>query len=394
MGILDSILNFFKKEEIEREKIDFEDIHKWIEKRDVQEKEELNEMLEFIRNEVWILMNSLNQNIETLKRVDIDGKKVEQRAKFIVKQNLDYYIANLKKLVRDLEKLVVEDPNESIKMINSLFVEFDKKSNMNFQKATFLIGKELEETKKIIGDFFKNLKDNAKKNKDFLKIQKAIGFVKDNFLKIDKLKKVINEIDENIDKKNEEIDSLRGQVRDSLDLIEEIKKSEDYDNELKNRREIIDEEQNLKKMLGVLKNKVDFKALSNMFHSNKKEMGLIKDYENNFQEAFELNNGENLIELLKDAKINSEVVSSEIGEVLDLKKKLIELKESFESSESDKIGNTESEIEKLNHQISEFEYELSRKIRKLEKIYEEELEFKEEVKEKLDEIGVEVEDEN
>ena len=187
---------------------------------------------------------------------------------------------------------------------------------------------------------------------------------------------------------------MRGQVRDSLDLIEEIKKSEDYDNELKNRREIIDEEQNLKKMLGVLKNKVDFKALSNMFHSNKKEMGLIKDYENNFQEAFELNNGENLIELLKDAKINSEVVSSEIGEVLDLKKKLIELKESFESSESDKIGNTESEIEKLNHQISEFEYELSRKIRKLEKIYEEELEFKEEVKEKLDEIGVEVEDEN
>ena len=316
-------MNFVKKEEIEREKIDFEDIHKWIEKRDVQEKEELNEMLEFIRNEVWILMNSLNQNIETLKRVDIDGKKVEQRAKFIVKQNLDYYIANLKKLVRDLEKLVVEDPNESIKMINSLFVEFDKKSNMNFQKATFLIGKELEETKKIIGDFFKNLKDNAKKNKDFLKIQKAIGFVKDNFLKIDKLKKVINEIDENIDKKNEEIDSLRGQVRDSLDLIEEIKKSEDYDNELKNRREIIDEEQNLKKMLGVLKNKVDFKALSNMFHSNKKEMGLIKDYENNFQEAFELNNGENLIELLKDAKINSEVVSSEIGEVLDLKKKLI-----------------------------------------------------------------------
>ena len=369
----------------------FKGIDNWIKDNDSKGKEKLDEIIEFIKNEVWVLANSLTQNIESLKGINIENKKVEQRAKFIVKQNLDYYVVGLEKLMKDLKKLDVKDANESIEEINNLFIEFDKKTNMNFQKATFLIGKELEETKKIISEFFKNLKVNAKKNKEFLEMQRVMTVVKCNLYKKNGLKEIISEMNKGIDGKSEEIVVLKKEIKKCRDFIKDVKKSKDYDKELKSRREIVDMEQNLVKKFGELRGLVDFKSLSGVFHSNKKEMGLIKEYESNFRDAFDLNSGEDLIGLLNDAKINSEEIGLKVEEIKEFDGEFVMLRDGFKDKESKKIVDKESEIEKLNHKISELEYELSRKNRKLEKVYEEEKEVVEKIKVELFGVGVLVE---
>jgi len=92
MGIFDF---FRKKPVIEREKLKLDDIDKFItnKKKDIKEKEK--NFFDSIKSSLSIFINELTDKNNVLKNINLDEKKADPRAKFIIRENLSRYIDNV-----------------------------------------------------------------------------------------------------------------------------------------------------------------------------------------------------------------------------------------------------------------------------------------------------------
>ena len=173
MRIFDFIKKFSKKEPeiVVNEKVEFSNIKYFLENKKqqlkLQEEEFLNKFKEINNN----LINSLQEKIKQLENLDLDQKKAEDRIKIIVKENFKSYLYYVELLIKDISNL--EEINSSLDMIskiNSTFLNFQKKAETSYQKATYLIG-ELGQIKEEISNYFKKTETLIKKNDDIIKIE-------------------------------------------------------------------------------------------------------------------------------------------------------------------------------------------------------------------------------
>ena len=67
---------------------------------------------------------------------------------------------------------------------------------------------------------------------------------------------------------------------------------------------------------------MDFKSLTNFFHSFEKEMKTIKALKENFKENFQKTNGEAIISLIQEAKLQDIGIIKKIGEIKERKKEI------------------------------------------------------------------------
>src|SRR3989344_1099920 len=173
-------------------------------KKELSIKEE--EILNQVKNKTKLLIKDLEEKSIKLENIDLNQKKTEERVKLIVKENLFYFLSNLKKLINNINNLETNELSKFIEELNKKFFDFEKKSLINYEKATFLIGKELGDVKDSISNFFKNLNGDLNENKELFDNLKTINICEEKLKKIKELDSRKNEIKNNI--KNIEIEIL------------------------------------------------------------------------------------------------------------------------------------------------------------------------------------------
>ena len=340
-----------------------------------------------IKNRISKIINELNTKVLVLQNVNLDNKKVEDRVRLIVKENQEYYIVHVNRLINDINELGQTDLSMLITGINNVFSNFEKRSGMNYQKATFLIGKELENIKESIASFFRDIHEIIKENESIFEKSKIINSLEKKY---DELTN-INEDKQIIQDNLEEIKKRRIALEKEIQLVEEekekIKKSDAHLEEEKSIKDYQEKKNNYRKHIYSLKELIDFKSLASILHSNKKQMEILNDHMDHFQESFEKDNGQALLGLIDIAGSDKKEILERVDQLINKKK---ELEQNPSSKIINEIKNLENIIPKLRSRINELNEEESRDIKRQEKLEDNLKETIDAIRSELKNIGFEL----
>lgn len=358
MGIFD----FFKQKKpaIENNKIKFDEIKDFISRNKSEITLKETKVIREIQNRINSLILELENEIIVIKRVDLKDRKVEEKVRLIVLENAWLYADYLAKLKENLENIKSTNLDDLISSINTNFQEFKKKSSFSLEKARFLIGKELGNVMQTIEQFYNDLNETLAENKGLIEKHHLIKKNEKIFCEIsevnthkDNLQKEINQIDEDISKFQEKILNLKSN-------LEEISKSKEYAKIQQQKQELEHKKHKLDSEMAKLRSNINLREYSKIYHSMDKKMKMIKEYEQDFKDVFEKDQGKFLLEITKD-ETN---IKKAIQEILSLKKEIAEFiieKDSLAGiaeeilSLQDKILEENDKKTKLTKKISEFE---------------------------------------
>ena len=387
--------NFIKKvldtakeleEESTIEKVKAEDIKSWIHNRKKSIAEEESKFLKQINARILSLADELEKEVTALQEVDFDDIKAEKRAKMIVGTNLDIYIGHLTNLIATLRELNITTTHNLLENITMIFRNFEQKSMKNFQKAAFLVGHKLGDIGVSTGKFFNDIRQQMKDNKTLINRAKIINIVDLKLTEIDNFEKTKLEFKSNIDAFKQNITKLETKKKGIDEEIDAVKKSQSYAKETKEREEFEKDKTELTKSIYKLRKLIDFKLLSNTFHSNHKQLAIIRSYKANFEEAFQRDAGRKLIGLLDEAKINK-------GNILDSINKITATQQKIENTiiEPDKIVDLNKDITIITHQIEDLNSKKELEQKKCDKFQTNREKILETIRDKLTKINVELE---
>lgn len=380
MGILEKIKSFFLLEEKavsqseQKARIEFKDIGRKLEEisKDLFEREKNVE--EEISKKAQETSEKLKEQLLILKSITLEERKESEKLKFIVMENLAFYISNLEKFSADIIK------KQKIEEIKTRLMGFDKNTKANFEKASILIGKELEETKNNIKEFVINFNLVIENNKEIFEKKKKIGGIKNLLLKIEEYEKQEKEANSEIEEKEKEKGRIGKEKETKEKETNEMKNNEKYKEIEKKKQEIERENEETKERARKTKEKIDFKELKRNHHTNSKNMDVIKNYENNFLLSLEED---------KNMEFMSIVNNEEIGkEIKWIREKLIEIKSAGEEKLILEIKEKEDEAKKLNESIAGIRSFVDDCLEKIEKLGGKKEEIKKEVREKLESLNV------
>ncbi len=331
MKILNLFKKLIKKEKVQlvQEKLTFSEIEKWLEEKQNQNQDKENQILILVKDKIKDFNSDLTKKIIILNEFDLESKKAEDKIKEIVYDSREKYIEAVHNLMANLESLRETKFSELTKKIDKTFLDFNKTSFKNYERATILIGKEMANIKSGFKTFSKDLLEIFNNNKEIAELFQKIELIKlklnsSNYIKEDliKINKTIETIDEKIQEKEKENQKL-------LEEIKEIKQGEDYKNMLEKKEKINTLEKESKKDILDLKQFLDFKALANFFHINQEQMNILKNHKENFHANFEKDDGKSIIDLLEESKLNTNeilekvnLIRSKIQETSDFKKEI------------------------------------------------------------------------
>ena len=341
-----------------------------------------------IQDRINFFANEFKEKINIVKVVDVESKKVEDKIKSVVDEGRKKYIESANDFINNLEGLEKGGFGKFTEEINKVFLDFNKSSHMSYERTTILIGKEMADIKKSLEVFSGDLIKIFEGNKDITDSSKIISYIKLKLEQVDEIEKDFERIGETIislDKKKIEKEQENKKI---LEKIEEIKKSEDYIKNLERQEKIKLSEEELEKELFSLKQLIDFKGLANFFHIFGEEMSIIKVYRENFQTRFRKDDGESIVKLLNEAKLNNETISKKISQINNNEKEIAKNKQEIKK---DGIEELYSETTKIILEIGSLKNEKEREEKRREKLKVRKKEFAEEVKEELGGLGGEVE---
>lgn len=395
MGFFDFLKNIIRnsavtESENKEEKLSFKDIGSWVERKEKEIKDKEKDVVILIKDRTSLLVKDLNIKVKVLENIDVESKKVEDRIKLIVRGNLNNYISYVRNLIKNIDGLHEEKPEKLIYRVKDIFFDFEKKSYVSYQKATFLIGKEMGDIKESIVGFSKYLTRISDKNKDIIDSPKVSSFIKLKLKlnQIDDADKVISGINEGIKLLDEKIKNVKNIERKNLLEIERIKKTKNHTENLKKQEEIKLDEKELEKEIYKLKEMVDFKVLGNLFHACEKERSVIKAHKENFQSAFQEDGGASILSLIKGTKLDNEAITSKIKQINTKKQEIEKNKLSVKKDETEDLL---SEIKGMNLKIKSFNNEKEFELKKLEKVKINKENLITSIKEDLGDFGVFVE---
>jgi len=252
------------------------------------------------RQGILQLNSELKGHISTLRNINIDEKKEPERLKFIVKENLNHYISCLQKLMDELESLAID--RDYFEKISVIFENFRKNSINAFEKATILIGKEIDDVKNSIKAFSESFNSIITSNKDAFEREKTANQLKNLMLRLEDEKNAGQQIENSMQNLEDNLKGLEKQKLEREKRLEEIKKSSEY-------KELLEEKEKLRKNTGELDNEIfslkqdiDIKYLSKYFHYEKKKSQILKEYTENFKSALENDNNLQIAQIIKEIK--------------------------------------------------------------------------------------------
>lgn len=368
MGIFDLFKKLVKEkisEEIVVEKLAFSDLEDWIKNKIKENELKEKEIIDSVKEKRDLFNEQLKEKKSVLENFDVESKKAEDRLKSVVNESRQKYIESLETFMRDLNNIEKEKLEEFISYVNKVFLDFNKKSHVNYEKTTILIGKEMGSIRDSLRSFSRELVKIFDENKNVVELSKSLAFIKLKLNQINQIDKVLEEIKEarallgkkTIDKKEEEEKLLEG--------IEETKKSPSYLDYLNKQEKINFLREEIEKDIQNLRQLIDFKALANFYHIFWNEMNTIKEHKENFEESFKKDNGLKILNLLENSKLNSNEILEKIEHIRARKE---ELKKNKQEIKGDEAQNLNSEKTKINKEIGELNTEKAKEEKRYEKL--------------------------
>lgn len=387
MGIFDF---FRKKQETRKKALEIKELDNYISNLKIENKEKEANLSDTIKQTLSRFVIELTKKNNVLKTIDLNQRKADPRAKFIIRENLYHYIDNLEKLIKQLTELDSANLVDLIKDIDSLFIDFEGKSRLNFEKATFLIGRELGDVKDLINNFVQNLKKLLNENKSFLDSIDIIKLIELKLGDLDEVEKLMQEIDKKKNENTLNINEIQGNIASIQIEIEKIKSSNTYIQEIAREADIEVKTEELEKEVYQLKEMIDFKKLANIYHYDSKKMAIINEYKFNFLKTFERDKLLSLIPLLNDANITDSHLSKKTNDIMRNEKEIEKIKKSSNKSDSDSLYDLNKKYSKSNSGIESLKQEIQKDEKRKEKIEQKRQEILGEIKQLLAKIDVEL----
>lgn len=299
MGFMD----IFRKKQVTQEDkpITFDKLDSFI----VEETNNFNEKSENLRKELKQLniefSNNIQNKIPLLKLITLNKRRENEKLKELVLENLGLYIAHLKKLSEDLDRLDKKEAKEYLDSMNSIFNNFSKNSATSFERATILIGKELEEVKEIIKEFVRNFNSKIESNKHIFEKLSLIEDLKNSLKELNDLREIIKNSENSAKDLEFCILNYNKEKQKTEKELEDFKKSSEYLEYIKEQDKIKQENKALNEDIFRLKQKIDFRLLLKYFHSNSKKSKIISHYLDDFQNSLKKDINLEIIFLIKEA---------------------------------------------------------------------------------------------
>jgi len=381
MGFFD----FLKEKEVPRtEKVSFSDLDKWVFRKKEDSVKREREVINMLKYRISGLVSELEKEISVLEGLDLSEKKVEEKLKLVSKENLGNYILHLRNLIEKLNGLEDKSILEFVKAKDLAFSNFEVASSTSFHKATIIIGKEIEAVKDSLGKFLKEFRETLNENKSFIESLQIISKVEERLLQMGDARKANAELDENVERLEDEVNSLKEEMSELRDKIREFRKSEQYEQKQRKEAELINKRGELEDLMRSFRAMIDFKALAERYHYFEDKMEVIKNYKDNFKEAFKDDLGQGLLELFEEP--NKTKISEAVNKII-LKQKEVG---SFVIPKG-KDEDFEEQIEAAKIRILGLEDEIVREKKRESKFSDNLNEVKNLLRKDLEKIGVFVE---
>lgn len=311
-------------------------------------------------------INEIQEQIKTLENIDFQKIDADERLKKIVNENLTKYLNYVENLIRNIQSLNQQENLETfVSWINKTFFEFEKKSYMDYQRAIYLIKKELFDIRKTISDFSKALSEIVDDNKDIIDLSRNIEDIENKLNQYHNINKTIIETQEKTNQLTQKLKQEEDIIAMKLKEIDDTKQDKEYLAQLKQKEEIQSYEYNLEKDVYSLKTMIDFKNLTNIYHSDPKKMEIIKNYKERFEEYFLTNDCSDFFKIIEDSKLNTPEFDIKRKEITTRKQELTQMKKNIPK---DKLQDLEREKSQLEIEISNLNDEISKEYQKLEKL--------------------------
>jgi hypothetical protein len=345
-----------QKEVVEpkKEKISFENLKDWIRNKEKENKENEEEITILIKEKISMFVKDMTQKVNDLEDYNVDAVNSEKRINAVVKSGQTGYVNHIRGLLQNMEKINENELDQIIEKIKYLFLDFDKRTSLHYQRAAFLIKDEVEEVHKGIIDFSKFYTKTLEENKEIIESINILRNIKQKVEEIHKTNTNIIDINKKIKDITKEITNTTENNKKWSDEIEIIRKIENFVQNIKLKEQIESEEKQLTNEISKVKQNIDFKELSNLFHSHGKKMGIIKEHRDYFEDSILKDNGEEIIELLLEAKLDTNSTSQRIKEIISKKHEISKDKSQIKPDEtieiSNKISHGEIKIKNLNNE--------------------------------------------
>jgi hypothetical protein len=372
MSFFDKIKKLFEEDkkpekETRTESISFEQLPKKIEAL-IKESSAKNQGLrKQIDERISAFALDIGGLINNLKQVDLSKRKEYDKIKVAVKQNLELYIFYLDKLSKDLKKLEDGDLGKHIDKIFLILNDFNKASYAPFEKATFLIGKEMAAARNAVMAFAQDMNRIVEDNKTFFEEAKLINQVNNLVKEAVQAEALSKDAEFKIANFGEKIKSLREEHENTKKEIDNVKNSEDYKKDSEEKEDYIRKQNLLEKELQLIRQKTELKSLAKVFHHDKKKSHLIKEYSNDFKKALKSD------ETLEIVRMVEEVQKIDISSLKGIQEKLAESSMPVTKTDKailgleDKLKSIESEVINKEAAINEEKRKQERLAKKKEK---------------------------
>jgi len=316
MRIFDLFKKFVKEnraEKIVKEKLTFSDIENWIENKIRENEFKQNEIILMIKDKIKRHTDELNKKIKILEDFDVEAKKEKDDIKGIVNNSRKDYIRAVENFLENLNNLEMTGFEEFMKKINKIFLDFNKSSYKNYERATILIGKEMGSIKESVKAFSKELLKTYEENKDVVDFFKTISQIKSRYQNINPIDNILNTTIEKKAYLNKKISEKEEENRILKQKLEEIKKGQNYLDFLASQKRVESLKSESKEGILELKQLLDFKALANFFHINEEQMNILKAHKEDFYTNFQKDNGKVIIDFLDEAKLNNNTILEKVN---------------------------------------------------------------------------------
>ncbi len=333
----------FKKSEIK--KISLNDLEEELRQKEVDEKKEIEEIIDKIRD----IKEELILKLDELKEAKIEEKN--QQIINRVESNRDSYIHQTKMMLRTIEKPEneIKEIDRFIEKTTNEIKEFAKRSSKSFQITKYLIGKELEEVTGKIKEITEQLKFLENKNKELEKIEELNKKIFGISEKTDKEKLLKIELLDT----EKEIEELTKEKKEKEQEIHETEEGEKYHLYLQVKENIKLSEQDLEELRSKLINL--FSPIQKALRKYSKislEPRIVEEYEQN--PYFALLEDENLkiITILEEIKKTLDKLNIEEDKMNKIKEAMINItKEKLEQIKQENVEikeNIKQNKERIN----------------------------------------------
>ena len=316
------IFDFFKKivktdkeQEVVIKKLAFSEIGKWVEDKEKENEFKEEEIIFRVKEKINVLTKELEEKLEILQGFDVGAKKEKEQIKNIVIDSREKYIESVEDLIEKLNKLEESKLEKFIERINKIFFDFNKSSFKNYERATILIGKEMANVKENLKVFSKDLLKTFDECKPVISSFENLLIIKKKLDAINLINKILEGISEKKLNLNKKINKKEEENKILKQNLEEIKTSSDYLENLSKQKKIESLREESKKNISELKQFIDFKALASFYHIFEEQMKIVKEHRENFQTNFEKDNGQAIMKLLEESKLNNNIILEKVKQI-------------------------------------------------------------------------------